>query len=67
MTTYNSELEDYSPSRFEEDNRICEGYLAELAKIQEEVGASLSETERLNLRLFKAELETFTSGYKFKG
>jgi hypothetical protein len=38
----------------------CEGILAE-------TGDGLSESERINLRLLKAELETFITGYDFKG
>lgn len=64
---YNRELEDYSHSRFEEDNGICQDFLRKISNLEAKNASDSDEAERLNLRLFKAELETFVTGFSFKG
>eukprot|EP00095_Tigriopus_kingsejongensis_P001952 maker-scaffold567_size135338-snap-gene-0.21 protein:Tk01952 transcript:maker-scaffold567_size135338-snap-gene-0.21-mRNA-1 annotation:"PREDICTED: uncharacterized protein LOC100370690 isoform X2" len=64
-TEYNNALEDYSLKRFEDDYKSSVDFLARSKDISPE--ESLSGQEKLNLRFLQAELETFASGFKFKG
>ena len=64
-TRHNDKLEDFTLERFEADNESCKSFLKRAEAMLR--GGSLTEADTLNLRLFKAELETFISGYTCQG
>ncbi len=64
-TRHNDKLEDFTLERFEADNESCKSFLKRAEAMLG--GGSLTEADILNLRLFKAELETFISGYACQG
>lgn len=53
--------------RFDEDLQSCQGFMARLDQIQCQSQETLTDHDQLNLRFLKAELETFITGYQFKG
>ncbi len=66
-TRYNDALEDYSPARFKADLAKCKDYLSKAEAILKNSASSLSDADKLNLRLFKAEVGTFIDGYDSQG
>ena len=64
-TDHDTELEDYSLSRFESDLAQCQAFKAEAVAMLER--KDITESERLNLDLLVAELDTFINGYRHKG
>jgi len=62
---HNHRLETFTEQRFKEDKETCENFLQRADEIKLEGG--LGEGDLLNLELFRAELNTFIQGYKFKG
>ncbi len=62
---YNDSLEEYTLDRFKEDHDKCQEFLAAAKDVLKK--DDLSDGDKLNLRLFEAEVETFVSGYECQG
>ncbi|XP_059084330.1 uncharacterized protein LOC131881468 isoform X2 [Tigriopus californicus] len=67
QSQFNGKFEDYSLKRFDEDLQTCQDFMARLDQLQSQSQEDLSDHKKLNLRFLKAELETFITGYQFKG
>ena len=63
---YNDELEEYTAKRFANDLEKCKEFLKRSKDILNG-DSNLTDSERLNIRLFQSELKTFIDGYKHKG
>jgi uncharacterized protein (DUF885 family) len=63
-------LETYTLDRFNEDLVACQSFLRranDLLNKSNNTSSLLTDFERLNLSLFKAEVSTFINGFPFKG
>ena len=61
---FDDQIEHYTLERFHSDNETCNNFLDKLDKIKT---SGLNKTDKLNMDLFRAELQTFIEGYKFQG
>ena len=62
--SYDDQLEHFTMKRFQSDYEKCEEFLKQVEEIEH---SKLNENDRLNLNLFRAELLTFSNGYRFQG